>query len=50
MSEKLRKVVSYAVIAVVVLAAIFLIWDWMFVDHCFDQGGRWNYREFRCER
>ena len=49
MSEKLRKVISYATIAIVVLAVILLIGYWMSVDHCFDRGGRWNYGELRCE-
>jgi UDP-N-acetylmuramyl tripeptide synthase len=49
MSEKVKKVVSWAIVGLIVLFAVYIVWDYMIVDHCLDRGGRWNYSVFRCE-
>jgi hypothetical protein len=49
MSKGMKKIASRFVIGLVVLLVVFLIWDYMYVDHCSDRGGLWNYREFKCE-
>lgn len=38
-------------IAGVILLAVFLFWyrDYMSVDKCLDNGGRWNYKRKACE-
>jgi hypothetical protein len=38
------------VIFLVVGLLAVLLWDYMFVDRCLDEGGRWNYAAFECEK
>jgi hypothetical protein len=49
MNDRVRKLVSRMAIGLVVLLVAYVVWDYMVVDSCLDQGGRWNYSAFKCE-
>ena len=48
----MRKVLSIVIVATLMVVCIILglkAQRWMQIDSCLDGGGKWNYREHKCE-